>query len=77
MARRNPFSRRCPGHAEDMFGGGNGNYFRIRSQRDAQQYMEDERDRDPGRGGGRVAWIALGVVLIVVLGLALAAAIGG
>lgn len=63
-----------------MFGGGNGNYFRIRSQRDAAQYMEDEREsrhRRPGRGGGRLPWILLGVVLLVVLGLALAAAIGG
>lgn len=62
-----------------MFGGGNGNYFRIRSQRDAAQYMEEERDRGsrrPGRGGRRLPWILLGVVLLVVLGLALATAIG-
>jgi len=63
-----------------MFPGGNGNYFRIRSLKDARQYMEDERNsryHRPGRGGGRVAWIVLGVVLLAVLGLALAAAIGG
>lgn len=51
-----------------MFPGGNGNYFRIRSLKDARQYMEDERDRhQPGSGGGRLAWIVLGVVLLVVL----------
>lgn len=63
-----------------MFGGGNGNYFRIRSQRDAAQYMEDERDsrsRRPRRGGGRLPWILLGVLLLVVLGVALAVAIAG
>lgn len=51
-----------------MFPGGNGNYFRIRSQRDAEQYMEDERNRrPPGRGGGRPVWIVLGAVLLAVL----------
>ena len=63
-----------------MFPGGNGNYFRIRSLRDAKQFMEDERDNRhhrPARGGGRVAWVILGIVLLAVLGVALAAAIGG
>lgn len=63
-----------------MLPGGNGNYFRIRSLKDARQYMEDERNsryHRPGRGGGRLPWILLGIVLLAVLCVALAAAFGG
>lgn len=66
--QRNRFSRRWRGQPDDVLGGGNGNYFRIRGQRDAAQYMEDERNRrPPGPGGGRLPWILLGVLVAVVL----------
>ena len=53
-----------------MFGGGNGNYFRIRSQDDAEQFMRD-RDESPyyrvrGRGG-RLPWILLAVIVVAAL----------
>jgi len=53
--------------------GGNGNYFRIRNLKDAEEYMKDVR-RTKGYGvpqGDPLAWLVLAVVLIVIAALAL------